>query len=140
MKPVQRREGYESIPLRKKIEAGAKGVTITERIKALGTLQGIRFIFAPGQEGDLHIRPFILRKGGFLETILTFPEEGLNYLNGDDIVLEYPVITPVENDENIVIYADNMDDENDYTLQVDVFIDYYGGHSRVIGGVIGGGA
>lgn len=138
MKPVQLREAYESIPFRKKIPAGQTEVRVSERIKALGTLQGIRFIFTPGQEGSLRVRPFIERKHGFLEPILTFPEGGDAFLSGDDVKLDFPVIIPVENDENVVIYADNIDAEDDYTLMVDVFIDYYGGKSRVIGGMIGG--
>lgn len=137
MKPIQRSEKVESVVIRQNIATGATG-QVTERIKAEGTIEGMRVIFPPGPSGLLHIVPYVRRHGGKLDPLLTFPSGSNGYISGDDMILPFPVTFAVKNDEEIVILYDNTDTVA-HELMVDVFIDYYGGGQRIIGGALGGG-
>lgn len=134
-KPVQRNEKIESVVFRKQIAASTSG-QMTERIKGEGTIEGARIIFPPGPAGTLHVTLYVKRLGDKLDSLFTFPTGGNQYVSGDDEMLQYPTTFAVKNDEEIVVVYDNTDAVNAHELKVDVFVDYYGGENRIIGGVI----
>lgn len=137
MKQVYQSEKVESIVIRQTIGIGASG-EISERIKAPGTIEGMRVIFPPGPSGLLHVIPYVKRHGGKLDPLLTFPSGSNGYISGDNMILPFPVTFAVKNDEEIIILYNNLDTVV-HELMVDVFVDYYGGGQRIIGGALGGG-
>jgi hypothetical protein len=116
-----------------------KGETLkfSERIKANGTIESLRIRFFTGQQKSLHVRPYIKHKGNKIEDLITYPDGTDQYVSGDDDYLDFPLVVAVENDDEIVVWAQNTDLADDYTLHVSVMVDYYGsggvtcGHSRV---------
>lgn len=123
----------EVIYLKAQIQPG-ETKTITERIKADGTLENISVRFYQGQQLDLHVFPYIHRKGekAGVESMLTFPEDCDQFLSGDDDYNNFPVIIPVYNDDEIKVRVENKDATNIYTLHIEFAIDYYAGAARVV--------
>lgn len=111
---------------------------IMERIKAPGTVEEMRIKFYAGQERELHVYPVVLHKGEQAEPLLTYPVGAENYLSGEDDALIFPCIIAVGNDDNLKITAINTNATYDYTLALDVVIDYFAGKNRVAGGVVSG--
>lgn len=125
----------EVVSFRKTIPAG-QTIILYERIKAQGTVEELRVRFYPGQARELRVYPIILHKGDQAENMLTYAESSDNYLSGDDDNLIMPSIVPVDNDDQIKITAINTNATYDYTLVVDVVIDYFAGKNRVVSGVV----
>jgi hypothetical protein len=124
----------EVISIRQTIPANTVNMIITERIKSPGTLEEIRVRFYPGVERDLHVYPSVQHKGNKTTQMLTFPQGTEQFLSGDDDYLILPVVLAVDNDDNIKIMVTNVNTTYDYTLSIDVVIDYYGGKNRVTSG------
>jgi len=125
----------ETISFMKTILASSTDI-ISERIKSDGTVEKIRVNFYSGPQGDLHVKPMLLRKGNKREELITYPIGTNQYLSGDNEVIEMNVNVSVENDDQIRLEVENVDATNDYTLNVQIEIDYYGGQKRVVGGVL----
>lgn len=127
-------EGKEVISFRKKIGPGASD-WIAERVKAEGTIEGLRVRFYKGQVGLLRIRPVVEHKGGKIEDLVGYASSSEQFLYGDDDYFVFDVTIPVSNDDYVKIKAENLS-SYEYDVVVDVIIDYYGGRNRIIGGVI----
>lgn len=114
----------EVISFRKSVDPGESG-KMTERVKAKGTVEGFKVRFYAGQEEDLRVRVYLRKVGNIIEELITY--QGNNFLSGDDDYFIYDVITPVKNDDEIVVEYENVTAEEvgAYTLSVDVSIDYY---------------
>ena len=125
----------EVMTFRKVIPPNSSDV-MQERVKGDGTVEGVRVRFYQGQQKALKVMPFIEHKGAQIENLVTYPATGDNFLSGDDDKLDLPCVISVDANDFIKIRAENTDPTNSYTLAVDVFIDYYGGKDRVIGGVL----
>jgi hypothetical protein len=125
----------EVVAIRMNIPAGTT-VTVLERIKAQGTVEELRVRFYPGQERELHVMPIVLHKGDQAEQLLTYPEGSENFLSGDDDSMIFPCVVAVDNDDHLKVTAQNTNITYDYTLCIDVVIDYYAGKNRVSGGVV----
>ncbi|WP_353853165.1 hypothetical protein [Dehalobacter restrictus] len=129
------RPRMETVSFRVNLAAGEE-VTLTERIKSDGTIESMRARFYAGQENCLQIRPCVLQKGRkSLIDLLTYPEGTVNYISGEDDTFEYPVVLSVQNDDEIKLYCKNVGDY-EYTIVIDIVIDYFAGENRVIGGVL----
>lgn len=122
----------EVIAIRKTVPAGAT-VIVSERVKGPGTVEELRVRFYPGQSRSLRVNPYVLHKGDQAEPMLTYPEGTENFLSGDDDTLIFPSVVTVENDDNIRVIAQNMSSGFDYTLVIDVVIDYHSGQNRAGG-------
>lgn len=127
----------EVIQFKRRIAAG-ETVILSERVKAPGTIEGLRVRFYPGQELALRVKPYVQHKGQKIEQFITYVEGGDDYLSGDDDREEYGVVMSVDYDDEIKIKVVNTSTTYAYTLNVAVTIDYYAGQDRVIGGVING--
>jgi len=106
----------------------------SERIKGDGTIEQMKVRFFQGQQKSLLVRPYVLHKGNKIEDLITYPEGTDTYLSGDNDYLEFDLVVPVENDDQLVIWVQNVDPDalDPYTLNLSVMIDYYGGKSRVV--------
>lgn len=123
----------EVIVIRKEIPSGFTDV-ISERIKADCTIEEIRIRFYRGQQLSLKVYPFVEHKGHKIESFFTFPSTTDNTLAGDDDYFVFPVSVPCEYDDYIKIHCHNIDGSYDYTLAVDIVVDYLGGKQRVVQG------
>lgn len=122
----------EVISFRKRITAG-QTVGFSERVKAAGTVEGVKVKFYVGQEKSLQVYPYIEHKGRKYESLITYPEGTDNYLSGDDEDNTYDVVVPVDNDDYVKVNVTNTS-AYDYDLSCDISIDYYGGKNRIVGG------
>ncbi len=125
----------ECISFRRLVPAGGQG-TIRERIKANGTIEGFRINFHLGQELTFHVLCEVVHKGDKHESFITYAGETDNFLSGNDEIMEFPIVLSVENDDEVWISYVNTDLVNQRHLSVDVYIDYYGGSDRVVGGAV----
>jgi hypothetical protein len=123
----------EVISFRKVIKP-LKTDVLQERMKDDGTVEEVRVRFYPGQEKSLQVSPFIEHKGNIAEQLLSYPRTSDPFLSGEDDYFIYPVVIPVAYDDFVKIKVKNIDSTYEYTLVVDVVIDYYGGQQRMIGG------
>jgi hypothetical protein len=120
----------------RKVISPLEVITIKERIKAPGTVEELRVRFYRGQQLALEVLPYIEHKGRQIEELITFAEGTEGVLQGDDDYFVFPVVASVDYDDYIKVRVVNKDTTYSYTLSVDVVIDYYGGHRRVVGGAI----
>lgn len=125
----------EVVSFRKLVPKNSE-IELKERIKADGTIEGVNVRFYAGQQKDLRVEVFIMHKGEKREDIITYPEGTDRFLSGDDDNFSFPATFPVYYDDYIKIQAKNVDPNFDYSLVVDVIIDYYMGANRVINGVM----
>lgn len=109
---------------------------IIERIKADGTIEGVRIKFYYGQQLALKVYPYVKHKGNKLEPLLTYPEGTEPAISGDDDTFQFDIVTPVQNDDEIYFIVKNTSSEFEYNIAIDITVDYYGGKSRIIGGVL----
>lgn len=127
-------QNKEVMTFRKVIPFQTKDV-LAQRVKGSGTIEGFRVRFYPGQVHALQVIVFVEHKGQKIEYLTSSVSTGKPYLSGDDDYFEFPVIVPVENDDYIKVSVFNDGADVDHNLVVDVFVDYYGGNKRVVGGV-----
>lgn len=119
----------EVLSFRKIINANTTDV-LHERIKADGTIEEIRIRFYTGQQKSLQLNPFVEHKGNKIEQIISYPSTTDNFISGDDDYFIFPISVPVEYDDYFKIHAKNIDPTYNYTVTVDVVIDYLGGKER----------
>lgn len=119
----------EVIAFRGTIAAGASG-TLSERVKADGTVESVRARFYPGQQLALRVRPYVEHHGRKQEDLVTYVGS-VGYLAGDDDSFDFPVVVDVSYDDEIKLDYNNTDGTFDYDLVVDIVVDYYGGKVRL---------
>jgi hypothetical protein len=104
----------------------SSSMTIKERLKDFGTITQINMLFYSGPQGDLQLRPVVIHKGKQTDDFFTYPKGTEPYISGDNIFFEFPVSLDVENDDELVLYAENKDANNVYTVVCHVIIEYIG--------------
>jgi len=109
-------------------------ITLRERIKGDGTIEQMKVRFFQGQQKSLLVRPYVRHKGNKIEDLITYPEGTNQFLSGENDYLEFDLVVPVENDDELCIWVSNVDADHldPYTLHVSVMVDYFGGTSRVV--------
>lgn len=106
---------------------------VVERVKYNGNIERIHARFYAGQENELRVRPYVRHKGAKNETFFTYPEGTDPYLSGEDDVLDFPLALEIEYDDEIVVYAENVSADYNYTLVVDIVVTYYSEPSHTTG-------
>jgi len=106
-------------------------LNLQERIKADGTIENIKVRFFAGQEMDLKVRPILIKKGDMYVDLIKYVGEDKE-LSGDDDIYSFDTSISVENDDEVLVIAENKSVDFDYTLFCIVQIDYYGGKKRVV--------
>lgn len=121
----------EVLTFTKLIQAGEK-IRLKERVKYDGYIEEIRIRFYAGQENTLKVTPYVQQKGNRIEDFFTYPAGTDNYLSGEDDYNVYPVTLNVETDDEIVVYVENISNEDiltpegfPYTLRCDIIISYF---------------
>lgn len=128
--PMDTKEGMS---FRKSIAANTPDA-LHERVKAPGTIEGFRVRFYPGQELTLQVNVYVVHLGQKVEQLVTYVATGDAFLSGDDEVLEFHCVCSVETDDLVFVSVMNTDAVNAHRVAVDVYVDYYGGNQRLVGG------
>lgn len=122
------RGGKETVQFTATIAAGTEQ-TFSYQIKSEGTVERIVGKFYPGQQGALHVRPYLLLNGDRPEELIRYVSGSNAYLSGDDREFDYPIDFEVQGDDTLKVYAQNVS-AYDYTLEIAVVIDYMAGRMR----------
>lgn len=129
--------GFESkkeiVSFRKVILANTTDV-LHERIKADGTIENVKIRLYQGNQKSLRVRPYVEHKGSKIEDVITYASTSDNFISGDDDYFVFDITVPVQYDDYIKIWVQNVDGTYDYTLSVDVEVDYIGGKTSRKGG------
>lgn len=112
------------------VPAGTK-VVKKYSLRKPGTIERIRNRFYSGPTGDLKVYAWLV-DGETFESILKFADNNAPYISGDDDRDEFDVVVPFDRGNYIEIWAVNEDLVNEYSLNLTVELDYYGGKRRVI--------
>lgn len=101
-------------------------------IPGAATVEKVRVHFYQGQQKALHIVPVVVHKSKERENIIDFPTGTDPYLSGDNEDLVYDVSIPVGNLDKLVVEANNTDPVNDYSIVVDIMLDFENGQKRAV--------
>lgn len=121
----------ETISFRKVIAANTS-VNFTEELKSDATIENMFVRFYPGQQKSLQVTPKVKFRNEEMYNLIRYATGTDGYLTGDDDKLSYPLGVEVTTGDQIVIYVTNTDTINEYSLVVDVIVDYLNGKSRVV--------
>lgn len=120
--------------------AGMAGyASLTHEIKRPGTVEQIRVRFYVGCELNLRVLVKIRHKGqgaGIETSLIKYVNGGNEYVDGDDDEHVFKVAFPVAIEDTIVVYYQNVDAVDAFSLRVFVDVDYLGGESRTLPGVV----
>lgn len=120
----------ESIKFFRRLAPG-ETITLSERIKGDGLITAIKGMFYSGQALKLHIKPMVLKNQIMVTNLVSFPEDGEQYLAGDDEAINHEIAIEVSNDDMLKVWAENIDTDI-ITLSLTIEVDYYGGKNRVV--------
>lgn len=112
----------EVVVFRKDV-SGGETIILDERIKSNGRIVEVRVRFYDGSEGSFHVRPYVLHKGSLQENVVSYPDQGEQFISGNDDYFNFPVSVDVENDDQLKVWAENTSTFL-YTLVVDVVLVY----------------
>ena len=79
----------------------------TFELSASGRIKKVHIKFATGENGTLHIHPFVIQNGEIPTEILKFAAGSQNYVAGDDEHFDFDCYLPVENHAVLHVIADN---------------------------------
>ena len=114
----------EVISFRKEVQPG-ESQTIQERLKADGRVTQVNMRFYPGQERQLHVKPYILHKANRQEDIVTYATGTEMFFSGDNDTFQIPVSADFEYDDEFDVFVQNADSTYQYTVVVDVIVTYF---------------
>ncbi len=82
--------------------------------------------FAVGENGTLHLRPYVMHPGELLNDLIKYPPEGDQYISGDGNTYELACYQEVENHTELRVWYENTGapDTADSQLIVDIIVQY----------------
>lgn len=131
-------ERFENIAypyiFRKSIPAGEKGFMEIE-LTGHGYVTRVTTNFAAGENGTLHLRPYVVLPGEITQELLRYA--GDSYISGDDCTYELPCYQEIENHAMLRIAYENIAIAGtaDSQIMVDIIVQYdgYSAPMNVIG-------
>lgn len=112
----------EVISFRKEIPANSKD-WLAERLKYNGRVKSLKVEFYL-QGKALQIRPYLERRGGQMQSLITFASTTEQYLSGDDSYLEFTMNLDFRQDNYVKIYVENTSQTDPYDLSLDLVVEY----------------
>lgn len=105
-------------------ESLAAGTSDTYEVEltGIGYIREIRINFAAGENGTLHIRPYVILNGEIVTELLRFGAAD-KYISGDDETLVLSCYQAIENHAKLLVYADNTG-AGASQISVDVMVEY----------------
>ena len=122
-------ERFENISypyiFRKSIPAGEKGFMEVE-LTGHGYITRVTAIFAAGENGTLHLRPYVIQTGELTNDLLRYAGDG--YISGDDCKYELPCYQEIENYAKLRVAYENIGIPGtaDSQIMVDIIVQYDG--------------
>lgn len=110
---------------RKSIPAGDSG-HIGIPLTGHGYVTKCTINFAAGENGTLHIRPYVIHPGELINDLLKYPSNANQYVSGDGQTYELPCYQEVENHSELRIWYENTGGVGtaDSELMVDCIVQY----------------
>lgn len=106
---------------RETLAAGAS-TTLEAELTGIGYVREMLITFAAGENGTLHLRPYIILNGEIVIDLLKYG--GTNkYFSGDDAQFSLPCYQAIENHAKLCIDAENTG-AGDSEICVDVMVEY----------------
>ena len=111
--------GYPYI-FRRAVPAGEQGVAKIE-LTGHGVVSRCAITFAAGENGTLHIRPYVMLCGDIPQDLLRYA--GDRYISGDDVKFDIDCYQEIENHAMLCVWYHNTG-ESPSELLVDVMVQY----------------
>ena len=108
---------------RQAVAAGDKGY-MSIPLTARGYVIKCTVNFAAGENGTLHLRPYVVIPGEITQELLKYA--GDNYISGDDATYELPCYQEIENNAELRVAYDNVGivGSADSQIMVDIIVQY----------------
>lgn len=84
-----------------------------------GQIKRFRARFACGENGTLHINPYVILNGNITVNLCDFAKEGENYISGDNEDFTFECYVPIETHAVLYVEAENV---GEYASMLDVAI------------------
>lgn len=82
--------------------------TLSYELTGNGSIRRFYVRFAVGENGTLHIRPYVILNGNIRVDLCNFAEGGNNYISGDDETISFDCFVPVETHAVAYVEAENV--------------------------------
>ena len=106
---------------RQKVAPG-ENIHLEKALAGNGDISKLIITFATGENGTLHITPYVILNGNIRQDLLTYGGDE-HFISGDSICLELPCYQPIERHALLCIDAVNTG-EGKSMLSVDVIVRY----------------
>lgn len=122
-------ERYENISypyiFRKAVPAGESG-TMEIELTGHGYVTEVTVNFASGENGTLHLRPYVMENGEITQELLRYA--GDPYISGDDCQYKLPCYQEIENHAKLRVWYENTASAgtDDSQIMVDIIVQYDG--------------
>lgn len=116
----------KTIVFNKAVPAGTKSY-MDARLVAHGEIESVRINFAVGENGTLHINPFVIIPGEITMPLFNYADGGDHYISGDNETVVSEVGLEIENDTILRVEYENTGEEGstDSILNVKVTVNYF---------------
>ena len=105
---------------RKAVPAG-ENIHLEQELTGNGSIDEIIITFAAGENGTLHITPYVILNGNIRQELLTYA--GDMYISGDNSRHEFPCYQPIERHAKLCVDAHNTG-AAESQLSVDITVNY----------------
>ena len=112
---------YIPIVFRDSLAAGTSN-TYEVELSGIGYIREILINFAAGENGTLHLRPYVILNGEIFVDLLKYGA-GDKYISGDNVTLPLKCYQAIENHAKLCIFADNTGPGTS-EISVDVMAEY----------------
>lgn len=120
-------ERYENVAypyiFRKSVPAGEKGY-MSIPLTSHGYVNKVTVNFAAGENGTLHLRPYVVIPGEITQELLKYAGDA--FISGDSCTYELPCYQEIENDTELRVAYDNVGivGSVDSQIMVDIIVQY----------------
>ena len=120
-------ERYENVAypyiFRKSVPAGNSGY-MSIPLTGHGFVTKCTVNFAAGENGTLHLRPYVVIPGEITQELLRYA--GDSYISGDDCTYELPCYQEIENHTELRVAYENVGEVGsaDSQIMVDIIVQY----------------
>lgn len=120
-------ERYENVAypyiFRKSVPAGDSGY-MSIPLTGHGFVTKCTVNFAAGENGTLHLRPYVVIPGEITQELLRYA--GDSYISGDDCTYELPCYQEIENHTELRVAYENVGEVGsaDSQIMVDIIVQY----------------
>lgn len=104
--------------------------TLEQKVQEDATVEHVQVRIYPGAELTTRVYPEIVLDGSDPVPLIEYPEDGKQYIDGDDDTWSFDVSEPVQEDDLIRVRVENNDGSNAHNVRVNIETDELGGIDR----------